>query len=53
MEKTELKPAIRFRGFTGEWEEKELGELAGQTYGGGTPSTSISKYWTGNIPWIQ
>src|SRR6185312_10657931 len=46
-------PAIRFKGFEEEWEEKKLCELAGNYYGGGTPSTLISNYWNGNIPWIQ
>jgi type I restriction enzyme S subunit len=46
-------PVIRFEGFDEEWEEKKLGEVASHYYGGGTPSTSISNYWNGNIPWIQ
>ncbi|UZH07962.1 restriction endonuclease subunit S [Heyndrickxia coagulans] len=27
--------------------------MAGQTYGGGTPRTSVKEYWDGSIPWIQ
>jgi type I restriction enzyme S subunit len=46
-------PAIRFKGFSGEWEEKLLGDTCEETYGGGTPSTSKSEYWNGDIPWIQ
>ena len=33
------------------WEVKKLGEV-GELITGGTPTTSISKYWKGNIPWI-
>jgi type I restriction enzyme S subunit len=46
-------PEIRFRGFSGEWEEKRLGEYADNYYGGGTPVTSLGEYWDGDIPWIQ
>lgn len=46
-------PEIRFEGFTGDWEQRKLGEIAGRTYGGGTPKTSIMEYWDGYIPWIQ
>ncbi|MCF7920488.1 MAG: N-6 DNA methylase [Candidatus Cloacimonetes bacterium] len=34
------------------WEVVELGELCIDTLGGGTPSTKIEEYWTGDIPWI-
>ena len=33
------------------WEEKRLGDLA-TIISGGTPSTSVSEYWNGNIGWI-
>lgn len=33
------------------WEIKTLGEIF-DVIGGGTPSTKITEYWTGNIPWI-
>lgn len=33
------------------WEEKKLGEVA-NFFSGGTPSTSISSYYGGDIPWI-
>lgn len=46
-------PNIRFKGFTDDWEQRKLGEIADKTYGGGTPKTSIEEYWQGNIPWIQ
>lgn len=46
-------PTIRFRGFTEDWEQRKLSELAKNTYGGGTPKTSVIDYWNGDIPWIQ
>lgn len=46
-------PAIRFAGFTGEWEKRKLGDMADGYYGGGTPSTSNQTFWGGRIPWIQ
>ena len=51
--KTNSVPKIRFKGFTDDWEQRKLGEVADKTYGGGTPKTSIEEYWQGNIPWIQ
>jgi len=47
------EPAIRFKGFSGAWEEKEIGETCESTYGGSTPSTSNPEYWDGDLPWIQ
>lgn len=46
-------PEIRFKGFSGEWVQNAIGEICGVTFGGGTPSTSESNFWQGNIPWIQ
>ena len=46
-------PELRFKGFTDEWEERKLGELSQDTFGGGTPKTSVTEYWNGEIPWIQ
>ena len=43
-------PEIRFAGFTDAWEQRELGEIA-DIVGGGTPSTSNSDYWDGDIDW--
>ncbi|MDY2882241.1 MAG: restriction endonuclease subunit S [Romboutsia timonensis] len=44
-------PKLRFKEFSGEWESKKLGDVA-QIVGGGTPSTTESGYWNGNIPWF-
>jgi type I restriction enzyme S subunit len=48
-------PKRRFKEFqnTEAWEQRKLGEIADQTYGGGTPRTSVDEFWNGNIPWIQ
>ncbi|MBW8192001.1 restriction endonuclease subunit S [Neiella marina] len=46
-------PAIRFKGFGGEWNESSIGEICGSTFGGGTPSTNDKDFWQGEIPWIQ
>ncbi len=43
-------PEIRFSGFTEDWEQRKLGELA-EIVGGGTPSTSVNSYWDGEIDW--
>ena len=45
-------PEIRFKGFSGEWVEKKLGELC-EIVGGGTPSTAIREYWGGDIDWYS
>jgi type I restriction enzyme S subunit len=49
----ETIPEIRFKGFSGEWEEKELGTDVSDIVGGGTPSTSISEFWNGDIDWYS
>ena len=43
-------PNIRFKGFTEDWEQRKLGDLA-EIVGGGTPSTSKNEYWDGEIDW--
>ncbi len=45
-------PTLRFKGFTDEWEQRKLGDVA-KIVGGGTPSTNISNYWNGNINWYS
>ena len=49
MEKSR-KPKIRFKGFSDDWEQRELGEIA-DIVGGGTPSTTNLSYWDGDIDW--
>lgn len=49
----EAEPELRFRGFSGAWRENKIADIAGSTYGGGTPSTLCREFWQGNIPWIQ
>ncbi|MFE7376368.1 restriction endonuclease subunit S [Bacillus cereus] len=46
-------PEIRFPGFTGDWEQRKVMDFSEETFGGGTPKTSIKEYWNGEIPWIQ
>ena len=49
----EVVPEIRFKGFTGAWEQRKIGELS-QIITGGTPNTSNSSYWEpGEIPWLS
>ena len=49
---SKLVPELRFKEFSGEWEEKRLGDI-GEFKGGGTPSKKVKEYWEGNIPWIS
>ena len=49
MKNTKM-PAIRFKGFNDDWEQRKLGDLA-EIVGGGTPSTGIDSYWDGDIDW--
>ncbi len=35
-----------------DWEVKKLGDLVDKFVNGGTPSTQVSDYWKGEIPWI-
>ena len=48
----ETVPQIRFKGFTGAWERKKLGEVV-EIVGGGTPDTTNSAYWNGDIDWYS
>ena len=45
-------PKLRFPGFTDDWEQRKLGEIA-KIIGGGTPSTSNPEYWDGGIDWYS
>ena len=44
-------PILRFKGFTDDWEQRQLKEIA-DIVGGGTPSTDFLEYWNGNINWF-
>lgn len=50
-----ITPKIRFKDHSGdnfpEWNFVQIGNIA-EIVGGGTPSTSISKYWNGPIQWL-
>ncbi|WP_313813362.1 restriction endonuclease subunit S [Glutamicibacter sp.] len=47
-----LTGRTRLPGFTEEWEQEKLGAIA--TMGsGGTPPSSIPKYYGGSIPWVS
>ena len=43
-------PEIRFAGFTDDWEQRKLSDLA-EIIGGGTPDTNNPAYWDGEIDW--
>lgn len=45
-----LTGQTRLPGFRGEWEVKQLDELA-EIRSGGTPSTSVAHFWDGKVPW--
>jgi len=47
-----LTGKTRLPGFSGEWKEKRLGDLA-EMFGGGTPPTSVLEYYDGKIPWVS
>lgn len=49
-QKGESVPRVRFAGFTGDWEQRKLADVA-EIIGGGTPSTSNPDYWDGDIDW--
>lgn len=50
MTKKNGRPRIRFAGFDEAWEQRKVSEVA-EVIGGGTPSTSNSEYWDGDINW--
>lgn len=48
-----IVPEIRFKGFSGVWSQYKLGDNS-EIIAGGTPNTSIEKYWTPKqIPWMS
>ncbi len=44
-------PKLRFKEFSREWENTNIGNIA-VVSSGGTPSRSKSSYWNGTIPWV-
>jgi type I restriction enzyme, S subunit len=46
-----LTGQTRLLGFHGEWETKQLGNIA-LCFSGGTPPTEVAAYYSGDIPWI-
>ena len=49
-----LVPKRRFKKFiiTKEWQQVKLGDVS-EIIGGGTPSTNISAFWSGDIDWYS
>jgi type I restriction enzyme S subunit len=39
--------------FEGEWVEKKIMDFPAEVVSGGTPSTFVSAYWDGAIPWMN
>ncbi|MCG1145702.1 restriction endonuclease subunit S [Staphylococcus epidermidis] len=46
-------PGLRFPEFSENWEIIKVRDLSKETIGGGTPNTSKSNYWKGELNWIQ
>ena len=53
MNTNKKTPKLRFKGFSDDWEQCKLDDIAKIKTGGGTPKTANPEYWSGNIPWIQ
>jgi type I restriction enzyme S subunit len=47
-----LTGQTRLPGFSGEWEVRRLGDMA-ETGSGGTPPSSVTAYYDGDIPWVS
>ena len=45
-------PEIRFKDFDENWERTKLNNIS-DIIGGGTPSTTFSEYWNGDIDWYS
>lgn len=48
----ETVPEIRFDGFSGDWEERHVGDVI-DCFSGGTPSVGVQEYYRGSIPFIR
>ncbi|MFD2675378.1 restriction endonuclease subunit S [Gulosibacter bifidus] len=46
------EPELRLDGFDGEWSVVEIHHIA-DVVGGGTPSTSVTSFWDGDIDWYS
>lgn len=51
--KCQTKPALRFAGFEDEWKEVKLGDLILRGGSGGTPKSTVAKYYGGDIPFLS
>lgn len=52
-EEGETVPRIRFKEFTGDWEQRKIVDVA-EIITGGTPSTRIVEYWNPpEVPWLS
>lgn len=51
--KGQTKPALRFAGFEDEWQEVKLGNLILRGGSGGTPKSTVAKYYGGDIPFLS
>ena len=45
-------PKLRFKEFSGDWENKKISEIYSDLKAGSTPSKAVPRYFKGNIPWI-
>lgn len=48
----ESVPEIRFDGFSGDWEDRYVGDVI-DCFSGGTPSVGVQEYYRGSIPFIR
>ncbi|MCD7083372.1 restriction endonuclease subunit S [Limosilactobacillus fastidiosus] len=51
-DKDAKQPVLRFDGFSGDWEQRKLGEIS-TSFSGGTPSVKNKSYYGGKIPFIR
>lgn len=51
--KGQTKPALRFAGFEDKWKEVKLGDLILRGGSGGTPKSTVAKYYGGDIPFLS
>ncbi|MFA5289914.1 MAG: restriction endonuclease subunit S [Candidatus Izemoplasmatales bacterium] len=53
MEEKALKPSLRFKGFTDTWDQRKLGQIISKGGSGGTPTSTNSEYYNGDIPFLS